>query len=262
MLGVLLVVLFFVAVFATVAQSMFRKWNRFNRPYEYINKRYQGHFHRGFVLSRPKLWFDYGTTSIRVQNRKSFGSGRRSTELFLRWNERRTLSFEITKRDEQISEKMRGSEVSIPIPELKDKFIIQTNQPHIMNRLLTNAVCWQVNQLASVNHNSSLSVKLRRGGLKIEMGGWFVHDERIDDFVRFSLELFDRLQLAECEGIDFVNEDEVGVVEEAICPICSETINYTMVVCVRCKTPHCIDCWHYNGQCATFACEEKRYIRT
>ena len=263
MLGMLLVILIIIAVFMAVTGSVFRRWNRFNRPYEFINKRYQGQLYRSFVFTNPKLWFDYGNVPVRLQNKKSFRTGRRRTELNLRWNERRSLNFEITRKPTSSSgASRRVAEVEIPIPELKEKFLVLSNQPEVMQRLLTSAVCWQINQLDALSENGTLNVRLRRGVIKIEVGGWFIHDEKIDDFVRFSLELYDRFQLAECEGINFVNEDEVGVVEVATCPICSEAITYAMVVCVRCKTPHCLDCWHYNGQCATFACDEKRYLKT
>ena len=67
--------------------------------------------------------------------------------------------------------------------------------------------------------------------------------------------------LGKVSGIEFVREDEAAVVNDVKCPICSEEITHDMVVCTRCKTPHCHDCWQYNGQCATFACSETRYVR-
>jgi len=58
----------------------------------------------------------------------------------------------------------------------------------------------------------------------------------------------------------FVNENQASIVVDVKCPICSEEIMHDMVVCNGCKTPHCRDCWQYNGQCATFACGEKRFL--
>ena len=49
--------------------------------------------------------------------------------------------------------------------------------------------------------------------------------------------------------------------EDFRCPICSNEVMQDMVVCKRCKTPHCAECWEYNGKCATFACMEERCIR-
>ena len=85
--------------------------------------------------------------------------------------------------------------------------------------------------------------------------------EQLDDFVRLSLSIYDQLMLTECEGIEFMAKDDVTIIDDVTCPICSEAIEYMTVICLRCKTPHCLDCWEYNGQCATFACNEKRYIR-
>jgi len=60
-------------------------------------------------------------------------------------------------------------------------------------------------------------------------------------------------------GLNFINEDEVTLLESMKCPICSEEIETETVCCLRCQTPHCRDCWSYNGECATYACNETRF---
>jgi len=79
--------------------------------------------------------------------------------------------------------------------------------------------------------------------------------------VQGGLELFDQLMLHKADGLEFTESNQAAVMEDFRCPICSDDVMHEMVVCKRCKTPHCAECWEYNGKCATFACMEKRYIR-
>ena len=85
-------------------------------------------------------------------------------------------------------------------------------------------------------------------------------EQQLDDFLRLSLQVIDQLKSAEIRGIEFVNQDKAVVMDDVVCPVCSEAVAGEMVVCVRCKTPHCRECWEYNTCCATFACGEKRYF--
>ena len=49
---------------------------------------------------------------------------------------------------------------------------------------------------------------------------------------------------------------------EGECQVCGVTLGQGAVVrCRRCATPHHEDCWTYTGQCSTFACSERNWIR-
>jgi len=54
----------------------------------------------------------------------------------------------------------------------------------------------------------------------------------------------------------------VGVGTGARCPICISPLKEEVVLCVRCRTPHHEGCWQYTGECATFACGGRRWIRS
>ncbi len=141
-------------------------------------------------------------------------------------------------------------------------FLVYSNQPELARQMLTPSTRWQIRQLIHLHGNSGVEVRVQQGQLRVSKPGYIIQFRPLDDFVRFGLELFDQFQLAYNQDIEFVSDDATVVVAEVKCPICSEVINQEMVVCVRCKTPHCVDCWEYNGQCATFACHETRYIST
>jgi hypothetical protein len=127
--------------------------------------------------------------------------------------------------------------------------------------MLSDTVQWQLEQLRRLGTGNDLRVSIGKGGLLIKKVGYLKSYEILDNFLRLSLELFDQLMLPYAEGIDFVAPEDVVVCAEVKCPICSEQIVDEMVVCPRCKTPHCLDCWEYNGQCATYACSETRFQR-
>ncbi|MBI3855555.1 MAG: hypothetical protein HY293_07665 [Planctomycetes bacterium] len=47
-----------------------------------------------------------------------------------------------------------------------------------------------------------------------------------------------------------------------LCQICGGSLGEGfVVVCRRCSTPHHEDCWTYAGECSTFACRERRFVR-
>lgn len=45
------------------------------------------------------------------------------------------------------------------------------------------------------------------------------------------------------------------------CQVCGTEMTSGVVHCARCKTPHHEECWKYAGECSTFACRERRYLR-
>jgi hypothetical protein len=267
------VLLFFIFAVITVFVlsflfAAFRRLNRWNRTYDRLSKRYGGSQGKGgvvygFGLTKPSLTFDYGRTFCALRNRKSFRfAAGKQTEFSMVWPNRK-LKLEISTSP---ARKTRGwgggamKQVFIEEPEFQSNYYVSSNKPFITQKMLTTGVQWQIEQLRRHMGNEEIQITLNRGSLVVSKPGYIKEHTALEDFVRFSLELFDQLMLFDAEGIEFVNEDQASVVDDVKCPICSEEIMNNMVVCARCKTPHCQDCWHYNGQCATFACSETRCI--
>jgi hypothetical protein len=49
---------------------------------------------------------------------------------------------------------------------------------------------------------------------------------------------------------------------EGECQVCGGTLAQGAVVrCRRCATPHHEECWTYTGECSTFACRERGFVR-
>ncbi len=248
--------------------SVVRSLGSWNRTYVKLGKRYAGKqphggVFYGYLLSNPSLSFDYGRTYCYIKNRKTmkFNEGRQ-TGITMNWPNRK-LKLEIKTP----SARSRGwgksmlKQVQIANPQFQADFSVASNNPLYAQKLLNNGSQWQLELLRRHTDNRQLVVTINRGQLSICKPGYIKDYQLLDDFLRYSLELFDQLMLVGAEGIEFLNENEAAIVAEVKCPICSEEIKNDMVVCARCKTPHCLDCWEYNGQCATFACSEARYVR-
>lgn len=266
MIGFVFTIMMF--VFGGLFFSILRSLGNWNRVYQRLGKRYaakqsKGGVFYGYLLTNPSLAFDYGRTYCHVKNRKSlkFKEGRQ-TELLMVWPDRR-FKLEISTSPTRSRSWGTGGWKSVELndPLFEDNFFVSTNQPETAENLLSSGVRWQLEQLRRHTGNLQLVVSINRGTLSISKPGYIKDYQLLDDYIRYSLELFDQMMLGSVEGIEFVRENEATVVSDVKCPICSEEIIHDMVVCTRCKTPHCLDCWQYNGQCATFACSETRFVR-
>ncbi len=255
------------AFFASFVFAAVRRASQWNRTYEQLGKRYAGKPGQngviyGFGLTKPSLTFDYGRTYCAVRNRKShrFPSGYQ-TEVSMIWPNRK-LRFEVSTSPLKARQWGPGTmqQVQIEEPQFQSNYHVSGNDPTLVKRLLTGSVQWQIEQLRRHMGNNEVQISLGRGNLVVSKPGYIKDFVSLEDFVRFSLELFDQLMLVDAEGIEFVNSHQASVVDDVKCPICSEEILQNLVVCARCKTPHCQDCWQYNGQCATFACSETRCL--
>lgn len=269
---------FFLAVIITVivvVSTRLQKVSQWNRTYLKLSRRYGGigkglrkgakTFATVFGLKKPSLRFNYGRTYCWLKNRKRADfSTSRSTEISMNWPQR-NLILEIATFPRQSFVTGKANvlrQVSVEDPQFQSNFYVSSNKPVTAKRILNNGVQWQLEQLRRHMGNQELLVTIVRGKLTVCKPGYIKSHQELEDFVRFSLNLFDQMMLVDAKGIEFVNDNEASVVNDVKCPICSEEIMHNMVVCSRCKTPHCLDCWQYNGQCATFACSEKRFIST
>ena len=266
-MGQLILVVFAVlAVFAmSFLAAALQRLGSWNKTYDKLSKRYggksEGRLVRGFLFNRPSLSFDYGRTLCSIKNRKSFQFvSRRSTEISMIWPDRK-FRLEVSTSPTRARRwgPSASKQVEMDDPQFQSDFYVASNQIHLARRLLNPGVQWQIEKIRRHMGNNELHFSISSGRLLIAKPGFIKGYQTLEDFVRFSLELFDQLMLVNVEGIEFVNADQASVLSDVKCPICSEEIMHEMVVCSRCKTPHCQDCWIYNGQCATFACSETRY---
>ena len=212
---------------------------------------------------RPAVEFDYGRTMARL---KHFGRPWRTA------SHRTVLETHFLLQGIQLKVASRLNPQQEPAfghMEMEDEdfnrdFFVYTNEPALAKRLLTDAVKWKMTEIKNLQKGLSVSevrFELANGKLEISTSQWFGSGTDLLDFVQGGLELFDQLMLHKADGLEFTQANQAAVMEDFRCPICSNEVMQDMVVCKRCKTPHCAECWEYNGKCATFACMEERCIR-
>ncbi len=154
------------------------------------------------------------------------------------------------------------SRFSFDQPGLNEKFEVWNNDAQICRQILSPACVWHLDQLANMSRNGFLFWRIRRGKFQLSVGGHFRNKQRLHEVAAKMLDLFSQAQLSQQEGLEFVDDQAPRVIEEMVCPICSGAIGPDVVICVRCRAPHCKECWQYNGKCATFGCGADKYVMT
>lgn len=238
-----------------------------NASFVKVGRRYNGDSTNGgvtysFLFSKPTLGFPYRQTicQLRIRRSNTFES-KLVTELRVQLGAP-LPEVEVTTASLQRRELARDPATWLKSEDEQLKcFTVASRRLDEVERFLTSPVVWQLEQLRRHAGSDALSVTIRREVLHIKKPGVLSNFQQLDDFVRYALQLYDQMLLSKAKGIEFVNDETASVIDDVKCPICSEDIIHDMVVCTRCKTPHCRDCWQYNGQCATFACSETRYMK-
>lgn len=243
-----------------VASSVLTGRGGWSSAFEQIALRYGGWYSPARLLRPPASSFRYKNADCRVRCLRRWpGRPRQSTQLRIAWPGPE-LRLEIRGPGQPSG--LRGGHslepVSIAESGFGQRFACWSTHQDLARRLVTPGVVWQLDQLQRTGGAANPRVAIERGWLTVSRQGFVRHSEPLDDFVRYALELYDQMLLTLSEGIEF--EDHViSALDEMQCPVCSSDIESQMVICVRCKTPHCHDCWVYNGKCGMYACAETRF---
>lgn len=232
--------------------------NQWSRAFDELARRYHGVSMTRWML--PRVMFPYFggqcTVGTRRRGSKVFGS---ATFVKLAWPDRRLLLEVHTQPfGSTVSYLSRWQEFQTTDSEFNSTFELRANRTDQAKKMLDESVRWRIREILRLVENQAINIAIERGWMTVSRGGFAKTFQELDDFLRLSMQLADQLKLTQATGIDFVNEDQATVLDDVLCPVCSELVAEEMVVCVRCKTPHCRDCWEYNGHCATFACGETR----
>ncbi len=258
----ILLLLIFGAVLLLNTLGMLQSRGGWSLAFSEIAKRYGGWFRAAGVANNPAAAFRYkgfeARLICRVMRRRGY---RRVTEFRIETPVGKT-KFEILPVGEQPrSRKVKHSpRLLTGDTHFDDHFQIFAGyrQNEEVKKQITAAVRWQIVQLKGLSGGTAVTVATEKGKLVITKDKFLKNRQVLDDFVRYGLELFDQLELNNSDGIEFHEAGVTATLGELRCPICSSDIEGKMVLCVRCKTPHCHDCWQYNGKCGMYACNEVR----
>ena len=189
----------------------------------------------------------------------------RSVELFVDWP-RRDSQWRVSTHLREVSRWFALPQVKHGSNEFRERFYIFGRDVNSISEVITPSVQQGIMQLASGNSEITellasdyFDLALSRGRLKFEKSVNKCTPLLVERYVRCCLHIYDQLVIGEVEGLEFV-EDELTIIESLVCPICSGKIADDLVICSSCKSPHCRECWQYNGKCATFACSETTYV--
>ena len=255
----------FLFVKAVLILSDRRSWSL---EYQSVGRRYHGKksVHAGVStmtpLSRPVLNFRYRDAYATLASRSSacFPNHNRETRISI------VAPFNIVQMEITTGPiidwrwaKDGKRKIVFDQPEFQAAFNGASALPVEAKRQLNKEIRWQLEKLRRSSSTQQLRVRTGSQSLEIAVPGDLRTCQSIDDFVRMSLKLYDLFAMQDTAGLNFVDEDEVTLLESMKCPICSEEIETEIVCCLRCQTPHCRDCWSYNGECATYACNETRF---
>ena len=265
----LLVLIAIVLGFAKLFQLMGKR-NAWVEAYQAVGRRYLGKksVKAGVscptIFSTPSLSFGYRNTHCTVTTRRfrAFPDHRHVTQasILLSW---KCDDWEVTTGEFnhwRLSGARGKSRVTFDELEFQSNFKVAAKDSMAVKRQLDDQVRWQIEQIRRFSQSKNVCVQVKHRSLIVSVPDDIRDKQRLDDFVRLSLKLYDLLALTNSTGLAFVEDDEVALIEDVQCPICSENIQQQMVACIRCQTPHCRDCWEYNGQCATYACQETRFL--
>lgn len=212
----------------------------------------------------PSATFSFRGSTVQLSSNLRLPSGGgRQTRLSLAWPDRRFQLVLWTRKSRFRRPILTGLvPFAFPQADLNSQFEAWTSDTALAESLVTPASTWQLLKLVELAAHDHVYWSIRRGRMHVYWGGHYRNVHKLCDGVETALNLFAQAALTQQKGLSFVDDQEARVIEEMICPICSGVITNDVVICVRCRTPHCKECWQYNGKCATFACGAEKYVTT
>jgi hypothetical protein len=143
--------------------------------------------------------------------------------------------------------------------EFDRTYLIRGTDPQQVQLLLNSAVRWQIDRLRQMLYFRSVRIEMANGRLLISKGLVIHRLSELQEYVHLVLELYDQIMLTRMRGIEYLEEHVAQPLDEVKCKVCGDVITENLVFCRRCKTPHHLECWQYNGRCSVFACSETRF---
>ncbi|MCO6457819.1 MAG: hypothetical protein J5I93_21140 [Pirellulaceae bacterium] len=255
---VVMVIVVFIAVMTTITRGGGRSTGR-NMLFREAAHRLHGVYQPTGPFSPPRVQFRHGSVTATLDaGYDSRASGSPFLSLWLPWTNRQ---FECTliSRNAMDDGRAGSPPSSTGVNALVEGFHAESPFPEQLRRLLSEGFQWQLQRLLHAGDLGPLRVTIGQGTLKIRKLMVCRHAAELDEFVRLALDLYDQAILTQTEGIEFIDGDQVQIVDDARCQVCGDAITSDMVFCRRCKTPHHQECWHYYGSCSTYGCRETQY---
>tara|TARA_B100002052_G_scaffold286425_1_gene300298 strand:+ start:551 stop:1393 length:843 start_codon:yes stop_codon:yes gene_type:complete len=225
-----------------------------------LAQKYHGQVLRGYLFGRPRVQFLYGRELFHLSARKLNHSSRSVvTQIECSWPDPEFQCEVFTRGFTAVKSGVPLSNSADLLSKVGGYFQVHTNDERRAEQFLSEGVQWELSKLLAIQGDQQVYLRVDQGALCIRKLTWLTRFEYLDEFTLVALELFDQAMLTRSDGIAFIDAGAAQIIDEARCQVCGEDILSDMVFCRRCKTPHHIECWHYNGSCSIFGCQETRY---
>jgi hypothetical protein len=247
-------------VAAARAQTHADVWNQ---AFSHVARRYGGHLSLGGWFGQPQWRLQYGPVYVRLATYQHGGRrGARIMELMAQFPEAQRRC-EVVSKSTGPALFVLASDL-IPLDWPRDDFSlrwdVRADDPDEARMLLSTSVRYHLDQIRRTPDWADTSLSVHPGWLILRRRWTSTRPADLVAFVDLALGLVDQLQLTRTVGIDFVDEGQVKVIEQARCLVCGEILVHEIVYCRRCKTPHHRECWEYTGACSTYGCRETQYL--
>jgi hypothetical protein len=259
-LVVLIVAILVTVYFSVRAQSRMDVWNQ---AFAWVSRRFGGQLSMGGWFHQPQLRLLYGETFVRLTTYLAGGRSRvRMVELIAQFPGEH-LRLEVFPRSADTS-LLSVAAGLVPVLLAGDDFAsawtILASDEREARQLLTPQVRYHLQQLRRTPEWSDVSLSIRPGWLVVRRKWVSVRPVDLETFVELALGLVDQVLLTRTTGINFLEESQVKVIDDARCLVCGEGLMTDLVYCRRCKTPHHRECWEYSGGCSTYGCRETQFL--
>ena len=259
---VVLIVAVLVTVYLSVrAQSRMDVWNQ---AFALVSRRFGGQLSLGGWFHQPQWRLHYGDTFVRLTTYTIGGRGRgaRIVELIAQFpdNHSKLIVFPRSADTTLLSIPADEPPALLDGDDFASTWTVLCSDRDQARLLLTQQVRFHLQQLRRVPDWSDLSLSIHAGWLIVRRKWTSKRPADLETFVELALGLVDQLHLTRTIGIDFLEDGQVKVIDEARCLVCGEGLLIDLVYCRRCKTPHHRECWDYSGGCSTYGCRETQFL--
>jgi hypothetical protein len=219
---------------------------------------YRGRFLKSGWLSFPVMHIPYGNGQFQVSITKTAG-GRKCTEARIPWAANDAV---VRIRSNQVGVRpwTSGHSLMLGNGDWDRQFAIETNDDAAARQLVIGGVQSAVIMLSRIRKTGGIDITIGHGQFVVQKLAVLDQSAELSAFVRHVLELYDQALLSRSVGIEFVDHQQMQMLEDAKCPVCGDGIDDGLVFCSRCQTPHHRDCWNYCGKCATYGCGEVNFV--
>jgi len=252
----IVILLVIAGVVLLIANSSGSGTDRLNRSFFQLARRFNGSSKAGGWWSLPSVRFRYGESYVLVESVASGWGGR-------------LIVVQMTFPDRELACHVAWGPASpaaglvpvhLPESRLGPDYSIYGAGGVETRKFLSEGVQVQLDKLGHMLAGGYMELAVVGGILTVRKSYSGDKYEQIEQLVLVALDLLDQALITRAAGIEFTSGGHAVFTGEARCGVCQELCETQVVYCRRCRTPHHLECWTYNGACSVYGCRETEYF--